>query len=356
MAELEVPETMHIEAESQEGHEHQTEDNRQPSPREEMMKAIAERAEQRRQEELAQAAVYDREAREAGLAFPEEEQAPEPEPETPAKTPEPLEAEAPKQPVLRRINFEGQQIDVTEEQYEQLARMGMLANVALRQYQQQPQQQQQAQQPQPGPQPAQQQQQPVVDPDLVRQTVRKIQYGGEDDGAQALTELVSHVVSRVPQPQPIDQNQIIQQAAAVAQQQAQFARDLEIIQREYKDTIFNDPQRTMLARLNVDAIRQRNAAAGINSSDLEIFREAGNRVLDALNLPRPNTQDGRAAAIQAAPLQTPQRADVIERKRAAPKTTTTVDRRAPSPPMPRQPTASEIVDKMRQQRGQASMM
>ena len=40
-----------------------------------------------------------------------------------------------------------------------------------------------------------------------------------------------------------------------------------MIQQEYKD-VFADPQRTQLAKLNVDAIRQRNIATGKYQSDL----------------------------------------------------------------------------------------
>jgi hypothetical protein len=346
MPDLEVPESLHIETPVEE-----TQTEHQPSERELTMRAIAERAEERRQAEIAKGREYDEDARQAGLSFdmyndPPEEDAPPAPAEAPAQAASEPEPNA---PAMRKVTFDGREWEVTDAQYEELARMGMLANAALHQYQyQQPA-------PQPQYQPAQQQQQPLVDPELVRATVRKIQYGAEDDGADALTQLVTHVVSRVPQAPHVDQNAIIQQAAAVAQQQAQFARDQELIRREYGDTIFNDPQRTMLARLNVDAIRQRNAVAGINKSDIEVFREAGNLVLDALNLPRPNSDETKQPAPQAAPVASA-RADVVERKRAAPKTITQIDRRAPTPATPRAPTNSEIVDQMRRARGQVSMM
>ena len=85
--------------------------------------------------------------------------------------------------------------------------------------------------------------------------------------------------------------------------------------------------------------------------DLEVYREAGDLVLNALNLPRSQTTD--QPALQAAQSY---RQDVIERKRTAPKPTTQVDRRAPSPSAPRPPSGSEIVERMRQSRGQQSMM
>lgn len=343
MAELDVPETLHVE-------EAEQETERQPTERELTMRAIAERAEERRQAEIAQGREYDEDARAAGMSLDMyNEQPVEEAPPAPVEEPVAQVAE-PKGSAMRKVQFDGREWEVTDAQYEELARMGMLANAALHQYQYQQPQQQQYQPP-----PQQQSAPSLVDPELVRATVRKIQYGGEDDGADALTQLVSHVVSRVPQAPQVDQNAIIQQAAAVAQQQAQFARDQEQIRREYGDTIFNDPQRTMLARLNVDAIRQRNAVAGINRPDIEVFREAGNLVLDALNLPRPNIDETKPAP-QAAPVASA-RSDVIERKRAAPRQTTTqIDRRAPAPAAPRAPTNSEIVDQMRKARGQVSMM
>lgn len=348
---LELPEDTNLE-------EEHVDTERQPSPRDKMMAEIAARAEEQRQLEIAKGLEYEQEAREAGLLLVNDET--EEEPET-------LEAEPPRhderqeehhqeppRPQMRTINYEGQQLQVTEQQYDELARMGMIANAALYQYQTQAQAPQ-ALQPQPVQQPTQHHQHPLVDPDLVSETVRKIQFGGEQEGTAALSRLVSDVVSRVPQQPAINQDQIAQQAALYAQQQAKYARDAEIIRQEYGDTIFSDQQRTMLARINVDAIKHANAAAGIYRDDLDVFREAGNRVLDALNLPRPNSQDQTAAqaAQRAAP---PPRQGIVERKRAAPKQTTQIDRRSAPPTTPRAPTASEIIDRMRQSRGQVSMM
>ena len=172
---------------------------------------------------MALGRIYDDDAREAGLTFPEDEQGREPveqrEPERAAEPQPPREYVGPTQPATRVVEVDGRRFEVTAQQYDELAQMGALANVALHQYNSQPQYQQpQPQQPQAQPQ----QQAPLVDPEMVRETVRKIQYGGEEDGAAALARLVYDVASRTPQPQPIDTNSIVRQAAAYAEQQARF--------------------------------------------------------------------------------------------------------------------------------------
>jgi hypothetical protein len=347
MSDLQIPETLHIEDRHDE-----PEGDHKLSPREITMQAIAEKHEARRQEELALGRIYDDEAREAGLTFPEDEQGREPAEETrrerePEQRADPQrEYVGPTQPAMKVVEVDGRRFEVSQQQYDELAQMGAIANVALHQYANQPQPQYQ---PQPQTQP-QQQQGPLVDPEMVRDTVRKIQYGGEEDGATALSNLVYAVASRQPQPQQIDTNSIAQQAAQMAQQQQRFQAETNLIQQEYKD-VFSDPQRTQLAKLNVDAIRQRNIATGKYQSDLDVYREAGDLVLNALKLPRSQATD--QPALQAAPAA--YRQDVIERKRTAPKQTTQVDRRAPSPSAPRPPSGSEIVERMRQSRGQVSM-
>ena len=73
MSELDFPQTMHVE----ETHD-EPEGERQLTPREITMAAIAEKHEARRQEEMALGRIYDDDAREAGLTFPEDEQGREP--------------------------------------------------------------------------------------------------------------------------------------------------------------------------------------------------------------------------------------------------------------------------------------
>jgi hypothetical protein len=344
---LELPETMHIEGETPD--EEHSSGERQESPRDKIMRGIAERAEQERQKEMAQGAVYDAEAKAAGLVFPTDE---EPEPEV--HEPEPAQTEArvlptppalapAPDPTIRMVPFEGREYPVTDEQYQQLARLGMVTNLALHQNQQ----------PQYTP-PAEQPKTPQFTPDAqaIRDAVRQIQFGDQDAAAEALQNLIVDVVARSSVTQPyVDPEAIVQRAATVAREQAQLATDSQVIRQEYSD-IFEHPQRTMLAKMNVDAIRHRNTVTGKQQSDLDIYREAGNAVRDAMNLSRPGSENPQPS--QAAPT-VQSRQDVIERKRAAPRATQMVDRRAPAPETPRPPSGSDIVEQMRRSRGQLSM-
>lgn len=339
---IEVPTGMHIEGES---HEAPESGERQLTQREITMAAIAARAHERMEAELAQGEVYDRDARDAGLAFPSDN--PEPEEQSPTEPPAPVPAPTPPAPppvaapALRTVEHDGRQWQVTEEQYQHLAHLGMLANTALHQYQQQPA-------PTRTPEPAR----PMADPDRVRETVKQIQFGDEDSAAAALTQLITDVTTRVPSGPQIDTNAIVREAVTEAQRQAALEQHKGIIQQEYSD-IFAHPQRTFLAKVNVDAIRQRNIAMGRQQNDIDIYREAGNMVRDAMGLPRPGDDAETSPALQAAAV-TPRR-DVIERKRGAPRMTSAIDRRAPAPETPRGPSGSDIVERMRAQRFQASM-
>lgn len=336
---VELPTGMHIEGNPSEEPEA---GERQLTPREIAMAAIAAKAHERMEAELAQSAVYDQDARDAGLAFAVDEPEPaavDPDPVPVAaqpKAPEPAPAAVPT-PALRTVDVDGQQWQVTDEQFVQLARMGAIANTALHQYQQRPPEQ-----------PQQVQGVPLVDPDRVRQTAKAIQYGNEDEAAAALTQLIADVTARVPQ--QVNTDAIVRRAVTEAQQQAALERDASVIKQEFAD-IFEHPQRTFLAKVNVDAIRHRNTAIGRQQSDIEVYREAGNMVRSAMGMPAPGNDPSPAQGSGPAVI----RSDVIERKRAAPRPTQAIDRRAPAPEATRAPTGSEIVDRMRTQRGQASM-
>jgi hypothetical protein len=343
---LELPETMHIE----EVHEDPPAGVRPLSAREITMAAIAKKAEEQRERELAQAAIYDEDARNAGLSYPsdDEDASTPPVVETkpaavlPAKATAPVENVTPAAAPMRAVTIDGQQWAVTEEQYAQLANLGMVTRHALLN-------QPQAQPAYVAPVPY-----PVVDRHRVEDTVEKMQYGDKATATEALHSLIADVVRSVPSAPQIDQDAIVRAAVHRAQEESKLAADRAVIQQEYSE-VFADPQRTLLAKLNVDAIRQRNAREGRYQDDLDIYREAGNAVLDALGRPRPGSQTDQSSAIQAASVNVQPRQDVIERKRAAPRTTQVIDRRAVAPETPRPPTGSEIVERMRQSRGQASM-
>lgn len=343
------------------------------NPRAKIMEEIAAKRARVMETENAQAAIYDREATEAGLNWTPDE--PDPEPALATEPAEPTESEPPRvpptrtqpeptarlaapvaapthepvaHPAVRTIRgMDGNQYQVTQEQADYLASLGMLANVALHQAPQ-PQYQPAIHEAAPPPK-------PIVDPETIREVVKKIQYGGEDDATQALTDLLVGTVTRaqaaIPQAPMIDQNAIVSRAVAESRAQAQLIADQQIIRQEYGD-IFENPQRTLLAKWNVDALRQRDVAMGIRRPDLDIYREAGDLVRQAMGTP---PQPETSPEPRLAPQPRADRSDIIERKRAAPRPTQTVDMRAPAPTQPRAPTASEVVAKMRAQRFQSSM-
>ena len=161
------------------------------------------------------------------------------------------------------------------------------------------------------------------------------------------------VMSKAPPQQHIDTNAIVNRAVQESRNQAQLQQDTYTIQQEYSD-IFANPQRTLLAKMNVDAIRARDMQMGRRQADIDVYREAGNMVRGAMGLPSPQQQQiqeqepaQQVAAVVA-------RQDVIERKREAPRRTQSIDVRVPAPQAQRAPTGSEIVDRMRAQRGQQS--
>lgn len=351
--ELEIPETLDANPAPEDTAQPQGE--RPLSPREIVMAAAVARRQEQMEADNAQAAIYSREATEAGLNFPQEEP-PDPEPAPRAREVPPASSLAPSQdrfapvapvapvqapaaPQVRTINIDGQQYTVTDQQADELIRLGMYANQAMRQYQ-----------PEPTPEP--EPPRPIVDAAAVRDVVRKLQFSGEDDAAAALTELITNV--RVPQAQPLDQNALVSRAISATTEHMRVVAAQEQIQREYAD-IATNPQLAFLANTNKDAILLRNQRAGIQQSWIDIYREASNNVYDAIGRPRPGTDPQQPALQAASGNVVPIRDNVLERKRAAPRATQAIDMRAPAPVAPRAPTGSEIVDKMRQQRGQASM-
>lgn len=321
---------------------------RPPSPREEIMARIASRRMEQIEADNAQAAIYDRDATEAGLNFAKDEPEPvqaEVEParqEAPPPTRESAPAQPPAAPTLHPIDMDGQRVYVTDEQIAHLARLGMVANVALHQYQQ----------PQRTPEPIRNDLPPIVDPDAIRAVVRAMQYSGEDDAATALTQLVTGVLARAA-PAPVDQNDIIRRAVSESELQRRLASDTDTVRQEYPE-IFADPQRTLLAKLNVDAIRARDVALGRVRPDLDVYREAGDAVYTALGRSRPGSETNSPSPSGGANV-VPIRQDVIERKRNAPRATQIVDVRAPQPTQARPPTGADIVEQMRKSRGQSSM-
>lgn len=359
-SDIEIPPTGLL-PESQVDDAHQPEEGeRQRTPRELAMERIAAHAEEIRQKEFAQSAIYDQDARDAGLAFAEDEpENPEPEahqeplhqPTAPVAAPAAQPQQQQAAPQTFAVEVDGQILHVTPDQLVHLARMGVVANQAIHQYQQQPRQPQQQAAPKPT--------KPIVDESRIRETVKKIQYGNEDDAAGALTSLISDVVSRAPQAPQFDPVQIANYAANVAHQRTRLETETAIIRQEYSD-LFENAVRAQAAAQQVAAIRQRNVSMGQYQSDLDVYREAGNQVRAAFGMPQPGTgtQNETQPASQAASpnIVVRSRGEVERRKREAPRSTSQViDRRSTAPEAPRPPTMSDVVESMRKQRGQSPM-
>ena len=334
--ELEVPQTMQIDSAPPE----EKPGERPLSVRERMMADIYDRAEERRQQEMDEG--HQREEAQAAEEAGETPQASEAPAADHAATPPGGPQVSTAQPGLRAVTLpNGQRVTVTDEQHDQLASMGMLANLAL--HTPPPQAvQPQPQFEQPAPRPHF-----VVNEDKIEQAVQKIQFGGPDEGKAGLRDLIQDVLSNVQirQAPQVDANQIIAVAMQRTMAEQQLRRDTEQIQQEYSE-IFKSPQLMALAHMNAQALRERDAAVGQRRSELDIYREAGNAVYDALRLPRPGIN---STASQAAGNG---RDAVLERKRAAPSNPRSVDRRAVEPAMMGGPSGSQIVDAIRRSRGQ----
>lgn len=370
--EFDLPQTLRIEdAAGAPPETGEAEEHRQRTPREEAMARIAAHYEEtQRANEIAYGEQLAREAAERApqepevaeepvVAEPVETTAPEPvaappEPRAPVPqvqaAPPPAPAQAPPQPQLRVVNVQGQQFQVTEEQYAQLASMGAVANLALRQH---------ATQQQPAPAPVQQQppqfQQPQLHAQMDRERataiLNRLSYGNPDDGVAAIQDLATDIAQRLQAQQPqIDPGLIRQEATRDALQHLQLQHDLGVLAQEYP-SIWNSRALSLGAAAELGVIRQRDTMLGAQRPSIEQYREACNNLM--AQLPQQQSQSGANGgthpAIQAAPSATR-----LERKRAAPRNPAAASSLvAPLGEAERSaPTSKEIINQMRVQRGQ----
>lgn len=257
------------------------------------------------------------------------------------------------------IELDGQVVHVTQDQMAHLARMGAIANQALYAYNQTPH----PSLPQAPAPTARETGAAPVDEARVRDVVRNLQYSDEATAAAALHGLISDVRNSVPQAPAFDPEAYERRVMSKIDAKQQLMADTSIIKAEYAD-VLNDPIRADAAARQVAAIRQQVVALGIQASDLDIYREAGNRVRASFGTAPPqsgNQGQAPAPAGQTAP-QAPTLvvrrsvADIDGRKRAAPqRTAAVIDRRSAAPEAPRAPTASDIVEQMRKARHQSPM-
>ncbi len=369
---LTVPETLVLDPAAPVGTpEEEGREERPRSPHSIAMEAIARRyeAEQRGHEiALGEELGHEAEARYAeehpeevqpqaaeGAAdagsTPSPERAPSQEqPASPAAAPGPSAAPQP-----RTISLQGQQFQVTDEQFQKLAEMGALANLAMAQQPVQNTPLPGYQQQQPAPQPRQEPGQagPVLGADEAREIVQRLSYGSAEDGVAAIQQLADNLARR--QAPAVDANQLAQHATQQALATIAFQNNLNQIGQEFPD-VFNNQTRAYVAAIELTQLRQHDALMGRQRSDLELYREACQKVRDAMSPPQPQSggENGSTAA-QAAPTVAvnPSR---LAGKRAAPRNPTAVSRSAGmGPAEPRPPSASQIIDQMRKARGQMSL-
>lgn len=372
LTELSIPENMHIpdshgddsdrhdREERHGGHdEKEPERERQPTERDRMMAEIAKRREEVINRELRFGEDLADEAREAsGLERRSHEDERHQEQEATEPSLEDQVKEAIKNPPvqdqrLRTVELDGQVYQVTEAQFEELARLGARTNVAMSrqqaQHQPQPQQQAAPQQPQ---QP--QVQRRILSKEDSEAVADRLLYGGRDQVAQTVEALAQHIASQSQQ-ERVNQEAIVAEAARRALEHTQLNSDLQQISGEYP-TLWQDRILGELAAVQLSHVRQEDQALGRTRTNLDSYREACNRVLDALGQPRPGVSAKQAPATQAAVTTraTNDRNAVLERKRVARNEPQALDRRAESSATMRPESGHDIVAKMRKARHQAA--
>ena len=358
--ELEIPQGMHI-ANTGPDPTDTPAPEREPTPRERQMLGIVANAERQRGMELAYGEEQLLESRrraiesdpllEAEEAAVAEDEATErarhaletaPQPAAPAQPQAPVAQPQPAQ--LRVVQIDGNQFPVTDAQYDQLARDGMLARQTVAQYQRQAQQQ-----PQPVPQP--QAPQPLITEEESRHIAKRLQYGDEAESAQVIRQLAETIAQRQPRQPQLDPEAVINAAVQRSQQQQTLNHNLNTIGQEYPE-IFNSRVRSQVAALHLGELRLRNQALGVNVPDLDLYREACNIVRTELGggqQLQPNSPDVPQPALQAAS------ALRLDRKRAAPSVPHAADRRAGSTPPRAHQSNADYVEALRRQRGQVPM-
>lgn len=310
------------------------------NPRDAAMRRVVENYERQQAEQIAEGDRLFREAaeREAAAAAELEPEAPATTehravPGTHAQIQAPTQPEA--APSLRTINVQGHELQVTEDQFEHLARIGVVANLALQGQQAAPQYR-----PPPAPPAHQAASQPPLDRERAAQIVQRLSYGTPDDGVAALQELAGTLTSRV------DPQAVAAAATQQVMQTIQLQNDLGAIGREFPD-IFNNEDRSYLAAIRLTRIRERDAALGQVRPAIDQYREACGATLQGLGIApsQPVSQPGGAGVRLSG--------DRLARIRSAPRHPSSVSRAASLGEVERRaPTNSEIVAQIRRGRGQ----
>lgn len=290
----------------------------------------------------------------------------------------PAQAPAPNQlPDRIPVLIGGQELQISREELVSLAQRGLQATqihseaAQMREHAQRMigagQQAPQAPQQQVRAQPAPQTHAPVVDEATAREISRRLNYGTEQEQAQAIAEL-GNVINRAaaqqaPQQPQINPQELVQNVTRQVIGTIQHQNNLQNIASEYRD-VFEQAPLSYAAGYMANVIAQRDAAMGRPRPQIETFREALNAIRAQYIAPRTSVDPALGAghapannppAPQAATTPVAQQmSDRIERKRAAPQPPVAANVRSRGEPERKFPSNSEIVSQMRKARGQSA--
>ena len=334
----------------------ETEQPQEPvNPRDAIMKSIYEGRAKQFKDELEYAATISHGGTMQSASDEEQQPAAEEQPKEENKTESEKPAEQPaaaagdQQPPERKpyvINGQTVQLSVEE--------LALLANRAIQQQQHLIYGQQQQMRQAPAQQP-QQVQQPQVRPELVapdrlREIVRKITYGSEDESVRALQDFAEHTAQSVQRSLGPTPEQIAGYAAQTALAQVQFQTNLDTIAREFPD-VFEKRSATLVAADYVNSLRNRYQMLGVPKPDIELYREACQLTRGEFGKQQ---QEQQQTSTRATPAAVQVSSTKVERKRAAPQPPAPVSKVLPAQ-QERVKTGSDIVNSMRKSRGQSAM-
>jgi hypothetical protein len=235
----------------------------------------------------------------------------------------------------------GQMFHVTDDQFHALAQRGVLATAAVQQQPQQP----------PAYQPPVEAPRPTLSRERAAEIAQRLTYGAPEDAVAAIQDLVASVAPATPDLARIEEGAAMRAVQAVNEQQ-RLNNDLSAIGQEFP-MLFSSRALAIGAAAELQEIRQRDFALGVNRPAIEQYREACEAVQQ--QLPAQLRSNGSGPANLNPTLQAADQPDRLERKRAVPRNPVGVQRAASlGEPEPRV-TGSDIVAKMRAQRHQPSM-
>lgn len=190
----------------------------------------------------------------------------------------------------------------------------------------------------------------ALDKDKVRDIAKRINYGSEEEQANAIQELGATIEAKVRgQAQSLPPEQLIniatQQAVSVIRSEMKTEQEQDILKKEFADILADYPL-SMATDVIANQLAQKYQQEGRQKTRIELFREAGtlarDKYLKPVQAPQPIAQ---AATVKLSD-------DKIERKRAAPKPPASANKVSVEPPPSYGVGVSSVVNQMRKSRGQ----